>query len=77
MHFDRNPFMSSCEGGKKALMASNFGTSIGSFPKDGAASMAVKGLMYLALKRYVRLNGMGAKTRSLTNRLCMKAAVWF
>ena len=44
MHFDRNPFTCSREGGKKSLNDFKFGTFIGRFPSDGAASMAEKGL---------------------------------
>ena len=43
MHFDGNPFTSSCEGGKKAN-GFKVGTFIGLFWSGGAASMAVKGL---------------------------------
>ena len=42
---NRNPFTGSCEGGKTSLNGFKFGTFIGSFPRDGAASMAVNGLI--------------------------------
>ena len=42
VHFDRNPFTSS-RVGEEAVVVS-FGTFIGRFLSDGAASMAVKGL---------------------------------
>ena len=54
MHFDRNPFRYSCEergggggggiGGGGGLNDFKFGISIGRFPSDGAACVAVKGL---------------------------------
>ena len=44
MHFDRNTFTCSREGGKKSLNGFKFCTFIGRFPSDGAASTAVKGL---------------------------------
>ena len=46
MHFHRNPFTCSCERGQKGLNALKFGTFIGRFQSDGAAGMAVKGLIH-------------------------------
>ena len=43
-----NPFTCSCEVGKKSLTGFKFGTTIGRFPSDRGASMAVKGLMLTA-----------------------------
>ena len=45
MRLDRNRFTCSYEGGKKNYNDFDFGTFIGRFPSDCAASMAVKGLM--------------------------------
>ena len=46
MNFDRNPAMCSCEGGSESFNGFKFGTFTGLFPRDGAASIAVKGLNY-------------------------------
>ena len=46
MHFDRNH--STCEG-VKSLNDLKFGIFISRFPSDGAASLAVKGLIDLLL----------------------------
>ena len=48
VHFDRNPFTCSCEGGKKSINGFKFGTSVGSFPSDSAASMAAEGLIIIS-----------------------------
>ena len=50
-HFDRNLFACSCEGGEGggSLNDFKFGTSIGCFPSDGGASMAVEGLRVKAM----------------------------
>ena len=44
MHFGRSPFTGSCEWGK-SLNNFKIGTFIGRFLSDGAANMAVKGLI--------------------------------
>ena len=55
VHFDRNPFTCSCEGGKKALMVLHFGTFIDRLLSDGAASMAVKRLnLLVSSELYIR-----------------------
>ena len=43
-HFDRNPLMCSCEGGKGGVNDFKFGTFIGRFKSDSAASVTAKGL---------------------------------
>ena len=57
MHFDRSPFTRSCEavaggggggGGGGSLNDFKFGTFIGRFLSEGAASMAVEELNYFA-----------------------------
>ena len=45
MHFDRNPFMCSCEDEKRPHNDFKSCTFIGRFPGDTLASMAVKGLI--------------------------------
>ena len=44
MHFDRISFTCSCEG-EKSRNDFKFGIFIGRFPSDGAANMAVEGLI--------------------------------
>ena len=44
MHFGSSPFTGSCKWGK-SLNNFKIGTFIGRFPGDGAANMAVKGLI--------------------------------
>ena len=46
VHFGRNPFTCACEGGvKKSLDGFQFCSFSGRFSSDGAASVAVKGLI--------------------------------
>ena len=77
VHFDRNPFTCPCEEEhtkkRKKKKKSNyfkFGTFIGRFPSDGAASMAEKGLRDSehALYREFQRLAHGRRFRSLAHR---------
>ena len=54
MRFNRSPFTCSRNGGKKSLNDFKFGTFIGRFPSDSAASIAVKGLTSTETIRLIR-----------------------
>ena len=55
VHFNRNPFMWSFKGGKKALIVSNLALFFGHFRSDGAISVAVKGLRPCVLDTAIEL----------------------
>ena len=58
-HFDRNPFHVLTWRGKKSFNVFKFGTFMGRFPSDSAASVAVKGLMYCYIWNTFSLNQNG------------------
>ena len=69
VHFDRNPFKCSSEGGKKGINNFQFGTFIGRFKSDSAASMAVKGLKE-PIHEPFRTYGEGGPVQTSCVRIC-------
>ena len=76
MHFDRNPFTCDAKGAK-SVNDFKFGTLFSRFPSsDGAASLAVKGLIQLLDSRRLMMPEPGAEAihkqaASITDRATM------